>query len=415
MLSVVLIVFALNSWFANQLHKDLLSEVLYINLDATIDALEDINIELMDIYLKEKVDESVQINTHAFDEMDLISDEVDELLGIEHQAMRWYRLGSIEWTIKELKYKESLSPSDMEYILDYHRINQELLNAYNDILISYNVDKYRYSNKKKYVSDIYKDFSIKGSKIISSESFETLYDFEPILNEEELAEFESKITQGEAEKIANALYLELTGEIANFEIEERSEFYEFKEDWNINSKKDNYEITIYKDTLEVDVHLSAWGGEGQFSEAKIDESAKKYITQFVPEDHVVVHKDIRIDENRIDSITYTLIKFDGKYYNGQNEIRLKVDNQGKLRSYNYCLMGSNKKIGDIVDEEEITNQINLGTIESVILVLNDKDVFEYQVRLKLNNTTYILSFDALTGEQTAIFNSDRFYGNRASL
>lgn len=415
MICVILVIVSINSVISNKIHEDLLSEVLIENMDEIIITLEDINIDLIKIYVSGEIDETIQFDVDAFYKMDRISFEVEELLEINDHTMRWYKVGKIRSVINEMKKQESLSASDLQYILNSHNIYQQIINAYDEIIKSYGIEAYIKFDQERYVKAIYKQFSEASYDIISTELFENIYDYEIKSADDNIIKIKSKITQEEASKIANTFYRDITGQEANFEIEESNDQYQFEEDWNINSNRANYNITIGKELLEVDIHLSAWGGDGQFSEYLIDKKAKEYIEQFLPENYVLYEKNIRMGEKFIETINYKFIYFNGAFYDERKELILKVDNRGKLRHYHYSLIETHKKMPLLIEIEKIKEEVNLGNIESIVLVLNHSGDFEYQVNLELNNSFYTLFYDAITGQQKEVTNNSKLFNQRIEL
>jgi len=409
MLCVILMIVSVNLFLKTKAQDEFFMSVLEENMSSAVYALEEINETIMGIYVSGKVDESVQIDVRPIYDMSSMNYEASKVLNAEDNLFRWHDLAKVQHAIRDMKKLNQLSEEDLSYLLDVHNEQQQVIDAYYETLDAYGIDEYINHDEEKYVKDIYKDFISKVSAIGISKLSERNSAFDVVLVDNNETSFKPVMTKEDAEILAYALHEKITGKVGSYQCEESLMEYEFDSEWNVHSDDDAYDITIDKETGDVNVHLSAWSGEGQYSEERIEAVAKTYIEQLVPQTFVLYDRSIRMDDNKIDSIDYEFIYYNGVYYDERQEITLRIGSQGKLERYNYSMKQTPPNIPLIVDVDAIERTVKTENLEDVVLVFNRQNKFEYQVYVVQDDVMYTLYYDALTGEQEGVLRKSKVY------
>ncbi len=409
MLCVILMIVSVNLFLKSKTQDEFFMSVLEDNMSSAVYALEEINETIMGIYVSGEVDASIQIDVRPIYTMSSMNYEASKVLNAGDDLFRWHDFSRVQHVIKDMKKLNQLSEEDLSYLLDVHNEQQQVIDAYYETLNAHGIDEYIDHDEKKYVKEIYKDFISKVSTIGISKLSERNSAFDVVLVDDNETSFEPVMTKEEAETLAYALHEKITGKVGSFQCEDSLMEYEFDNDWSVYSDDDAYDITIDKETGDVSVHLSAWSGEGQYSEDRIDAVAKSYMKKLVPQTFVLYDRSIRMDDNKIDSINYEFIYYNGAYYDERQEITLRIGGQGKLERYNYSMQQAPQHIPPIVDVEAIERTVKTETSEGAVLVFNRQNKFEYQVYVLQDNVMYTLYYDALTGEQLGVIRKSKPY------
>lgn len=422
MICVILAMFLIHHIGMNRANKDVISEIIGDYLPDTIRSIEKNNATLLGIYITGQVDKETELLDDGMTELSFIDWELEDAINIEHRPFTWWHFDRIEWKLDDLKKKGTLTDDDLLYIQNVQALNQEFIDLYYDVIEEENVAfQIGFDDETKAIP-VYKKF-IEGAKIIAStERYELVGDFEVAyegssasdelsISEEDI----SVLSKEEAERLAEDFYQRATGEVPPFEFEEEEQDYEFEKVTTERFEDGNYHVSVNKDGTSLSVYLRTKGAGGQYSEEKIDEAAKVYIDQLIPEGYELFEKEIRLDEGKLDSVEYRFVYYDGVYYDAMQMIDLEVDNFGYLDGFDQLLAEPVVNIPDIQTEDAIRGSIKGKGLQEVILVRNRDGELEYRVYMESNGAVYTLIYDAMTGKRKEILPKSDLYYNRQVL
>ena len=423
MICVILAMFLIHHIGMNRANKDVISEIIGDYLPDTIRSIEKNNATLLGIYISGYVDEDIELLDEGISELSFLDWELEDAINIEHRPFKWWYFDRVEWKLDDLKEKTSLSEADLLYIENVLAINQEFIDLYYEIIEEEKVDFHiGYDDETKAIP-VYKKF-IEGAKIIASSErydevsdFEVSFDGESLLSKTETSEasIEPKLSKEAAQLLAEDFTQRATGEIPTFEFEEDELYYEFEKESKEAFEKGIYNVSIAKDGKSLSAYLRVKGAGGQYSEEKIDEAAKVYIDQLIPEGYELFEKEIRLDEGKLDSVEYRFVYYDGVYYDAMQTIDLEVDNYGYLDGFDQLLAEPVVNIPDIQTIDAIRGSIKGKGLQEVILVRNGDGELEYRVYIERNGAVYTLIYDAMTGKRKEILPKSDLYYNRQVL
>jgi hypothetical protein len=423
MICVILAMFLIHHIGMNRANKDVISEIIGDYLPDTIRSIEKNNATLLGIYISGYVDEDTELLDEGISELSLLDWELEDAINIEHRPFKWWYFDRFKWKLNDLKKKTSLSEADLLYIENILAINQEFIDLYYEIIEEEKIDFHiGYDDETKAIL-VYKKF-IEGAKIIaSSERYEEVDDFEVSfetnLNTTETGTtevfIEPSLSKVEAQILAGDFFQRATGEIPALEFEEDELYYEFEKKRKEQFEKGIYNVSIAKDGKSLSAYLRVKGAGGQYSEDKIDEAAKVYIDQLIPEGYELFEKEIRLDESTLDSVEYRFIYYNGVYYDAMQMIDLEVDNFGYLDGFDQLLAEPMVNIPDIQTVDTIRGAIKGKGLQEVILVRNRDGELEYRAYMERNGAVYTLIYDAMTGKRKEILPKSDLYYNRQVL
>lgn len=423
MICVILAMFLIHNIGMNRANKEVISEIIGDYLPDTIRSIEKNNATLLGIYITGHVDKDVELLDEGMSELSFIDWELEDAINIEHRPFRWWYFDRVQWQLDDLKKKVSLSESDLFYIESILAINQEFIDLYYGIIEKEQVAfRIGYDDEKKAIP-IYKKF-IEGAKVIaSSKRYDQAHDFEVSFEGESSITgtgdvelfVEPVLTKEEAKLLAGDFLQRATGEIPALEFEEDDLYYEFEKEDKEEFEKGIYHVSVAKNGKSLSAHLRIKSAGGQYGEEKIDEAAKVYIDQLIPQGYELFEKEIHLDEGKLDSVEYRFIYYNGLYYDAMQIIDLEVDNFGYLDDFDQLLASPVVNIPEIQTEDAIRGSINGKSLQEVILVRNHDGELEYRVYMENNGAIYTLIYDAVTGKRKEILPKSDLYYNRPVL
>lgn len=405
----------------NIFYKELMTDTLEGQLEEAIIELENMNEDLIAIYMTGSIDDELSIETDCIYRLDRIDKLLDAILNMNHYPFSWNDISRVNWRIRDMKGKKILSDEDLAYISDVHKMNQQLLTNYNDLLDEYGIEDYFRYDEEKYVVPIYKEFISKANELAKTDAYQELKDYEVQVEDGDQAGQNKRpllYSQEKASRLAASFLEKIIGESVKLTMDEPDGYsseYEFENYWEDGRETDKYSISVDKYENELSAYLRIRLGEGTFNENIIDGYAKTFIDKMVPENYVLYEREVENKRRRTEDITYRLIAYNGVYYDEGQVMRVTIDNYGTLDHFSWKFEDEIENVPPIVTESFIRNNITSGRVEQVILVLTENREFQYEVIVVMNETPYTLSFDALTGEQLDLMSSGDQYYNRVIL
>jgi hypothetical protein len=387
----------------------MLIEILRYNMTESIEEIQKINSELLGIYTKGQIPEDFGFENESINQLWDIDRELESVLGIQHRPFDWFCFERVEWNIEEMARNKALTEDDLNYIQDVRAVNQGIINAYYDIIDEENMEFHITYDEKPRVIGVYKELVNRAKVIASSQAYKRADAYEVSEARVEVELVQTRLGLNDARIMAGAFTKKVTDEIPIFEVEEDEESYEFQKKSKEPFEEGIYNIRVDKNGRKIWAYLTCKGGGGAYSEEKIDEKAKTYIEQLVPEQYFLYNKECHYDNQKLEEIAYDFIHYDGTYYDGSRTIGIVVDNLGYLDHFDQGLNDDIINMPTLVTEDAIKASIKGPGFLRMILVRNDQDQMEYWVYMKSNGATYTLVFDALTGEQKEVLSKSPIY------
>ncbi len=412
-LCVILIMFLGKSLYDTKNYKALVTEVLRNSLSAGVESLQKNNAALLGASMNGIMKEDLELAFEGLDTLIFNEDEIGAVLGIQHRPFDWMDLKFIEWSIRDLSYKDSLSKKDIAFIKDVRVVNEALIDAYYEIIEAEGVSfRIGYSDKKR-VIDIYKSWINRAQIIAETDAYQNMCDFET--DEESGSIVDDAYTMEQARVVALDFIKKVTGKVFELEEDENPLSFVF-EVLNTDVNNENcYVVTVNKNKGLLSAYLSYKLGNGAFDAKLIDASAVNYMDLLVPENYVLYDRSLNYSDNELESIKYALVYYNGQYYDNTQRIEMCIDTKGRLDDYSQTYNDVELNMPKLIAPTDLLSKIADEGIEKVLLVRKEDTSWVYWVYIQSNGALYTAEYDAVTGNQSVIYSESSLYYNRVDL
>jgi len=412
----VMAIFLVHAYVVNKAYKELVAEALRDHMATAIVTLQGNNAKLFGVYTQGAVSEDLDLSTEGIRELSRMERELEQALQIQSGPFRWWDLEEIDWNINELKNKTHLSDDEIKYIEETRRINQAFIDLYYQLMDEEGVPLKSYGKDKMRIPTVYKRFIQRANQMAMDKTYQETMAYDV---EEERVHIspidESVITVDDAQIMAENFLSDIMESLPELKLTIKEEAYEYD---YVNAKFGDdyvYNVTVDRHGKSLRAYLVYHGGNGTFSEEKIDASAGEYFKKFIKEDFVLYAKELKYDEEKLDRIDYNFVYFDGHCYDLNKTMRLSVNSYGNLSRFEETYSDVLLKIPELLSVEAVRSNLKgTGHLKTVLVKTQEKD-YEYWFYMKSNGAYYTIRMNPFTGEQKEVLSKAPLYYKRIEL